>query len=64
MTYRGQRPKQTSIPAVGVNAPAAAREALGLEPIRPPKMVTAMPVFAPGPTGADGLHPPFAPETE
>jgi amino-acid N-acetyltransferase len=30
MTYRGCRPKQIFIPAVGVNAPAAARAALGL----------------------------------
>jgi amino-acid N-acetyltransferase len=30
MTYKGCRPKQIFIPAVGVNAPAAARAALGL----------------------------------
>jgi amino-acid N-acetyltransferase len=48
MTYQGQRPRQTFIPAVGVNAPAAARVALGL---------------APGPMNTDGKHPPFAPTT-
>ena len=46
MTYEGRRPRQTFIPAVGVNAPAAARAALGL---------------APGPMNTDGKHPPFAP---
>lgn len=30
MTYRGRRPKQIFIPAVGINAPPAARVALGL----------------------------------
>jgi amino-acid N-acetyltransferase len=30
MTYKGKHPKQIFIPAVGVNAPAAARVALGL----------------------------------
>lgn len=32
MTYKGCRPKQIFIPAVGINAPAAAHEALGLQP--------------------------------
>lgn len=46
MTYRGQRPRQTVIPAVGIHAPAAARVALGL---------------ATGPMNTDGKQPPFAP---
>ena len=46
MTYKGQRPRQTIIPAVGIHAPAAARVALGL---------------APGPMNTDGKQPPFAP---
>src|SRR4028118_146632 len=33
MTYRGCRPKQIFIPAVGINAPPAARVALGLAPL-------------------------------
>ena len=49
MTYQGQRPKQTYIPAVGVNAPLAAREALGLAN------------NSAGPMNCDGVHPPFAP---
>ena len=31
MTYQGKRPKQIFIPAVGINAPPAARAALGLD---------------------------------
>jgi amino-acid N-acetyltransferase len=50
MTYQGRRPKQTFIPAVGINAPAAARAALGLLPQR-----------ANGPMNTDGKRPPFAP---
>lgn len=46
MTFQGQHPKQTFIPAVGVNAPAAARRALGL---------------AVGPMNTNGKTPPFAP---
>lgn len=46
MTYQGRRPKQTFIPAVGVNAPAAARRALGLSI---------------GPMNTNGTSPPFAP---
>ncbi len=36
MTYRGCKPKQIFIPAVGVNAPPEARIALGLPPLSPP----------------------------
>lgn len=49
MTYQGKRPKQTFIPAVGVNAPAAAHAALGLQKAR-------------GPMNTNGMSPPFAPE--
>ena len=49
MTYQGKRPKQTYIPAVGINAPAAAHAALKRQ--QPP-----------GPMNTDGLTPPFAPE--
>ena len=45
MTFQGKQPKQTFIPAVGVNAPRAAHEALGLV----------------GPMNMDGKRPPFAP---
>lgn len=45
MTYQGIQPKQTFIPAIGVNAPAAARAALGLV----------------APISGDGKSPPFAP---
>ena len=48
MTYQGRQPKQTFIPAVGVNAPRAAREALGL----------VGPLV--GPMNTDGKRPPFA----
>lgn len=50
MTYQGRRPKQTFIPAVGINAPAAAHAALGLSTNS-----------AKGPMNSDGKHPPFAP---
>ena len=50
MTYQGRHPKQTFIPAVGVNAPAAAHHALGL---------TVGPSV--GPMNTDGKRPPFAP---
>ena len=33
MTFQGKRPKQIFIPAVGINAPPAARVALGLAPL-------------------------------
>ena len=33
MTFQGRRPKQIFIPAVGINAPPAARVALGLAPL-------------------------------
>jgi amino-acid N-acetyltransferase len=61
MTFQGRRPKQTFIPAVGVNAPAAAHIALGLMPREAgstPKANEASPV---GPMNTDGIHPPFAP---
>ena len=45
MTFRGIQPRQTFIPAVGVNAPRAAHEALGLA----------------GPMNMDGKTPPFKP---
>ena len=48
MTFEGKQPKQTFIPAVGVNAPLAAKEALGLA----------------GPMNTDGKRPPFAPHEE
>lgn len=53
MTYKGRRPKQTYIPAVGVNAPAAAHIALGLKP--------GTDGTAAGPMNTDGVTPPFAP---
>lgn len=53
MTYQGRRPKQTYIPAVGVNAPAAAHIALGLKP--------GTDGTAAGPMNTDGVHPPFGP---
>ncbi|HEX8235518.1 MAG TPA: N-acetyltransferase [Abditibacteriaceae bacterium] len=54
MTYRGRHPKQTFIPAVGVNAPAAAHAALGLVPATPPV----------GPMNSNGHTPPFAPRED
>lgn len=51
MTYEGRRPKQTFIPIVGVNAPAAAHLALGLTPVN----------AAQGPMNTDGHQPPFGP---
>ncbi|MDQ3812617.1 MAG: N-acetyltransferase, partial [Armatimonadota bacterium] len=45
MSYQGRHPKQTFIPAVGVNASPAAHRALGLV----------------GPMNTDGKRPPFAP---
>jgi amino-acid N-acetyltransferase len=51
MTYQGRHPRQTFIPAVGVNAPAAAHAALGLAPVPPPS----------GPMNSNGHQPPFAP---
>jgi amino-acid N-acetyltransferase len=51
MTYQGRHPRQTFIPAVGVNAPAAAHAALGLAPAPPPS----------GPMNSNGHQPPFAP---
>jgi amino-acid N-acetyltransferase len=68
MTHQGRHPKQTFLPAVGVNAPAAARRALGLAADTPP----ATSEFSPptnrasatcGPMNTDGVHPPFAPVT-
>ncbi len=53
MTYGGCHPKQTFIPAVGVNAPAAAHAALGLAPATPP-----------GPMNSNGHNPPFAPRED
>ena len=60
MTYQVRRPKQPFIPAVGVNAPAAAHAALGL---KPPVANGNAPETArpPGPMNTDGIHPPFAP---
>lgn len=49
MTYRGCQPKQTFIPAVGVQASPAARAALGLLP------------GGPGPMNPGESRPPFAP---
>ncbi len=60
MTFQGRRPKQTFIPAVGVNAPAAAHIALGLLPREAGS--TPSPGAAPrGPMNMDGINPPFAP---
>ncbi|HEX8833223.1 MAG TPA: N-acetyltransferase [Abditibacteriaceae bacterium] len=39
MTYQGRRPKQIFIPAVGVNAPPAARVALGLADAAPANFI-------------------------
>jgi amino-acid N-acetyltransferase len=60
MTYKGYKPKQTFIPAVGVNAPAAARAALGLAPHTPAQQTP----HAQGPMNSDGHSPPFAPHKE
>jgi amino-acid N-acetyltransferase len=50
MTYGGKEPKQTYIPAIGVNASPAAMAALGLMPGgRPPG----------GPMNSNGFSPPF-----
>ena len=51
MTYRGQKPRQTFIPAVGRHASPQAHAALGLAP------KTA----ARGPMNSDGVTPPFRP---
>ncbi len=48
MTFGGQQPKQTFIPAIGLHASAAAHAALGLKPRR-------------GPMNSDGTQPPFRP---
>ena len=60
MTYKGRRPKQTFIPAVGVNAPAAAHAALGLKPPAA-NGSTPDPNQPAGPMNTDGKRPPFAP---
>jgi amino-acid N-acetyltransferase len=60
MTFQGRRPKQTFIPAVGVNAPAAAHIALGLMP-RPAGSTPDANPTPPGPMNTDGKRPPFAP---
>lgn len=52
MTFQGRKPKQTFIPAVGVNAPAAAHAALGLAQPKP------------GPMNTNGHSPPFAPRKD
>ncbi len=49
MTYLGTEPRQTFIPAIGVNASAAAQAALGLAPAQR------------GPMNMNGFRPPFAP---
>ena len=49
MTYHGTEPRQTFIPAIGVNASAAAQAALGLAPAQR------------GPMNMNGFRPPFAP---
>ena len=54
MTYGGKEPRQTYIPAVGVNASVTARAALGLEP-------GAIAPGGVGPMNPDGFNPPFAP---
>ena len=60
MTFQGRRPKQTFIPAVGVNAPAAAHAALGLKP--PITNGSTPDAQRPaGPMNTDGIRPPFAP---
>jgi len=63
MTYKGHKPKQTFIPAVGVNAPPAARVALGLAPHAPAPHPQQTP-HAQGPMNTDGHSPPFAPHKE
>lgn len=60
MTFQGRRPRQTYIPAVGVNAPAAAHAALGLKPPPGSGSTPAAPQPA-GPMNTDGVRPPFAP---
>ncbi len=64
MTYQGRHPKQTFIPAVGVNAPAAAHAALGLLPANGQSVLspaTAPGSTAQGPMNTNGHEPPFAP---
>jgi len=75
MTYKGQRPRQTFIPAVGVHASPAARAALGLPVIngsaQSPAQNAGASVTHPssnghrmGPMNSDGHSPPFRPHTE
>ena len=52
MTFHGQQPKQTFIPAVGVHASPAARAALGLLPTNN------------GPMNAGASRPPFGPQNQ
>jgi amino-acid N-acetyltransferase len=61
MTYLGRRPRQTFIPAVGVNAPAAAHIALGLVPREGGSTPGANATPPIGPMNTDGKRPPFAP---
>jgi len=64
MTFQGRRPKQTFIPAVGVNAPAAAHAALGLQPPNGQSLAEGSTPFVErpaGPMNTDGIRPPFAP---
>ena len=51
MTYQGQKPRQTFIPAVGRHASPQAHAALGLQPK----------TSARGPMNSDGVTPPFRP---
>ena len=55
MTYGGKEPRQTYIPAIGVNASGTARAALGLV------QIGGVAGSAVGPMNPDGFKPPFAP---
>ncbi len=56
MTYLGTQPRQTYIPAIGVNASAAAQAALGLVPSQRGVMN--------GPMNSNGFRPPFSPNRD
>ena len=59
MTFKGITPKQIFIPAVGINAPAAARIELGLPPLQDTSQIIELAPSSPTTPHTDGYAPPF-----
>lgn len=59
MTFKGITPKQIFIPAVGINAPAAARIELGLPPLPDTSQIIELAPSSPTTPHTDGYAPPF-----